>query len=134
MSPQRKPNRFDQLNEFCDVGASESGLSMSAAMLWMFLWRHADEQGGVKQVSAGRIASCMPIKRRTITAAIKELHAAGLLKVVQEGREDGTPAVYRIRPRNFEGTAPKPRRKRSKGKPTAPKDDAGPVAINAIAV
>lgn len=107
-------NRWAQFNAFMDGGAKEAGLSKSASLLWLYLFRHADERGNVKNVSFKRIAIDTPLAKRTITDAIGELHSSGLLQVLQEGRENGSPAEYRIRPRNPSGKPAKPRRRRAK--------------------
>lgn len=67
-----------------------------AVAVWCWLWRCAKD--GLARATERKLAERFGVGRATIRARVRELLDAGFLAVVQVGRRDHSPTVYRVRP------------------------------------
>ncbi|NLF57640.1 MAG: hypothetical protein GX580_08375 [Candidatus Hydrogenedens sp.] len=85
--------RWALLNRFCDDGMA--GLKPADAAVWLALFRHA-RADGVATVARARLEVMTGRERKTITAALSRLAAAGWVERLRRGGPSGGMAVYRV--------------------------------------
>lgn len=91
---KRSTGRFAEINGFID--RTLATLTPSAVAVWLILWRDTKPNGFARtgQTDLARRAGC---DTRTVRRALAGLEAAGLLKVVRQGRIGSGPSTYRVR-------------------------------------
>ena len=84
-------------NKFLDgLRDREPKLHPLAVAVWCWLWRC--EKDGRARASERKLAERFGVERKTVRRHLRALTAAGFLAVVEVGRRDHSPTVYRVRP------------------------------------
>lgn len=91
-SSNRNQGRWHQLNEFTDMTMRE--LSPRQVAVWLCLFR--DSRNGIASVSQAYIAERCGLKRPTVSQAIAELEALGLVLTVHTGGVGRGVSKYRV--------------------------------------
>ena len=91
-TPKRDQNRWNELNQFIDVTMRE--LSPRHIAVWLCLFR--DCRNGVASVSQAYIAERCGLRRPTVSTAIAELEALGLVTTIHTGGVGRGVSKYRV--------------------------------------
>jgi hypothetical protein len=102
--PHNKPtkrdgNRWNELNQFIDVTIRD--LAPRQAAVWLCLFR--DSRNGVASVSQVYIGERCGLRRPTVSTAIGELEALGLVTTIHAGGVGRGVSKYRVHPTNQRG-------------------------------
>lgn len=92
-NPKRTTDRWPMLNHFVDVTMSD--LSPRELKVWLVLFR--DSKNGIAQTAQGYIATRTGLKRPTVSAAIAELEARGLIRTIHAGGLNRGISRYEVR-------------------------------------
>ena len=95
--PHNKPtkrdgNRWNELNQFIDI--TMRGLKPRQVAVWLTLFR--DSRNDVASVSQVYIAERCGLRRPTVSTAIKELEALGLVTTIHTGGVGRGVSKYRV--------------------------------------
>ena len=91
--PNHNKRRWHTFNRFLDDIARS--LPNSAALIWLLLFRHADNRGEVT-LGTAHITKTLGIGRRTVSRGLAQLREAGLLKVLKAGNPNQGISTYKI--------------------------------------
>ena len=96
-TPNKKPtkrdgNRWNELNQFIDI--TMRGLKPRQVAVWLTLFR--DSRNGVASVSQIYIGKRCGLRRPTVSTAIKELEALGLVTTIHTGGVGRGVSKYRV--------------------------------------
>lgn len=91
-SPKREASRWRELNQFIDITLRE--LAPRQVAVWICLFR--DCRNGVASVSQVYIAERCGLKRPTVSKAIAELEALGLVTTIHTGGIGRGVSKYRV--------------------------------------
>lgn len=92
--PKRDGSRWHELNQFIDVTIRE--LSPRQVAVWLILFR--DCRNGIASVSQVYIAQRCGLRRPTVSTAIRELEALGLVTTIHTGGVGRGVSKYRVHP------------------------------------
>ena len=92
--PKRDGNRWHELNQFIDVTLRE--LSPRQVAVWLCLFR--DCRNGVASVSQAYIGERCGLRRPTVSTAVAELEALGLVTTIHTGGVGRGVSKYRVHP------------------------------------
>ena len=90
--PKRDGNRWNELNQFIDVTMRD--LTPAQTAVWLTLFR--DCRKGVATTSQSDIARRCGLRRPTVSGAIGELEALGLVTTLHQGGLNRGMSRYRI--------------------------------------
>ena len=89
--------RFETINAFID--ATMRGLTPAARSVWLILWRDT-KPDGLARTGQADLARRAGVSDRAVRDALRELFAAGVVKLVKPGRAGAGVATYRVRGAN----------------------------------
>jgi len=90
--PKREANRWNDLNSFIDITMRD--LLPRQVAVWLCLFR--DSRNGVASVSQVYIGERCGLRRPTVSAAIAELEALGLVTTIHTGGVGRGVSRYRV--------------------------------------
>jgi hypothetical protein len=102
-TPATKPKRrtrserFAVLNAFVDFGIADAKLTPAEALVWLVLFRDT-KANGLARTGQTDIARRARLSVRGVKKAIRALHAKGMVHVLNRGRLNVGPSVYRVHP------------------------------------
>ena len=91
-TPKRDANRWQELNQFIDI--TMRGLLPRQVTVWLALFR--DSRNGVASVSQVYIAERCGLRRPTVSMAIGELEALGMVTTIHTGGVGRGVSKYRV--------------------------------------
>ena len=91
-TPKRDANRWHHLNQFIDITMRD--LKPRQVAVWLTLFR--DSRNGVASVSQVYIAERCGLQRPTVSTAIGELEALGLVSTIHTGGVGRGVSKYRV--------------------------------------
>ena len=84
-------------NKFLDgLADREPRLHPLAVAVWCWLWKC--EKDGLARATERKLAERFGVARKTVRRHLRTLTEVGFLAVVEVGRRDHSPTVYRVRP------------------------------------
>jgi len=90
----RAPGRFQEVNGFIDY--TMRFLTPAAREVWFILWRDT-KSNGLARTGQADIARRAGVSERAVRSALTELKAAGVVRVVRQGRLGAGASTYRVR-------------------------------------
>jgi len=91
-----RSERFALLNAFVDFSIATAKLTPAEALVWLVLFRDT-KVNGTARTGQSDIARRTGLSVRGVQKAIDRLQTKGLIDVVQRGRLNAGPSVYRVR-------------------------------------
>lgn len=91
---RRTGDRFAEINGFIDH--TMRTLTPAARSVWFILWRDT-KPDGLARAGQTHLARRAGVSDRAVRDALKELLAAGVVKLVSQGRAGVGVSVYRVR-------------------------------------
>jgi hypothetical protein len=91
-----RSERFALLNAFIDFSIATAKLTPAEALVWLVLFRDT-KVNGTARTGQSDIARRTGLSVRGVQKAIDRLQTKGLIDVVQRGRLNAGPSVYRVR-------------------------------------
>jgi len=107
-TPAAKPKRrtrserFAVLNAFVDFGVADAKLTPAEALVWLVLFRDT-KANGLARTGQTDIARRAGLSVRGVKKAIRALNAKGMVHVLNRGRLNVGPSVYRVHPTRHMG-------------------------------
>jgi len=107
-TPAAKPKRrtrserFAVLNTFVDFGVADAKLTPAEALVWLVLFRDT-KANGLARTGQTDIARRAGLSVRGVKKAIRALTAKGMVHVLNRGRLNVGPSVYRVHPTRHMG-------------------------------
>ncbi|MFV0493628.1 helix-turn-helix domain-containing protein [Mycobacterium sp.] len=92
-----RSERFATVNTFIDFGVATAKLTPIQALVWVALWRDT-KASGTARTSQADIARRLGRDERTVRRAVAALVKRGFVSVVQRGKLNVGPSVYRVHP------------------------------------
>lgn len=93
--PKRTSERWGILNEFVDVTMVD--LTPRELKVWLVLFRDAKSKNGIAQTTQGYIAKRSGLRRPTVSTAIAQLEARGLVRTIHAGGLNRGISRYEVR-------------------------------------
>jgi len=102
--PKRRTRseRFAALNAFVDFGIADAKLTPAEALVWLVLFRDT-KANGLARTGQTDIARRAGLSVRGVKKAIQALNAKGMVHVLNRGRLNVGPSVYRVHPTRYMG-------------------------------
>jgi len=97
-----RSERFAALNAFVDFGIADAKLTPAEALVWLVLYRDT-KANGVARTGQTDIARRAGLSVRGVKKAIRALTAKGMVHVLNRGRLNVGPSVYRVHPTRHMG-------------------------------
>jgi hypothetical protein len=107
-TPAAKPKhrtrseRFAALNAFVDFGIADAKLTPAEALVWLVLFRDT-KANGLARTGQADIARRAGLSVRGVKKAIRALNAKGMVHVLNRGRLNVGPSIYRAHPTRHMG-------------------------------
>jgi hypothetical protein len=97
-----RSERFAALNAFVDFGIADAKLTPAEALVWLVLFRDT-KANGLARTGQTDIARRAGLSVRGVKKAIRALNAKGMVHVLNRGRLNVGPSVYRVHPTRHMG-------------------------------
>jgi hypothetical protein len=91
-----KSGRFTVLTAFADAGLTD--LTGAEVKVWLILFRDTKAATGIARTGQADIAHRTGLSRRGVQRALGRLIGRGMVIIVQRGRLNKGPSVYRVHP------------------------------------
>jgi len=99
---RNRSERFAVLNAFVDFGIADAKLTPAEALVWLVLFRDT-KANGLARTGQTDIARRAGLSVRGVKKAIRTLTAKGMVRVLNRGRLNVGPSVYRVHPTRHMG-------------------------------